>query len=67
MQTGKVKFFNDSKGFGFILADTGEEVFFHKSNVKDSGFRNVLRQGDTVQFDLKVEQRGKRALNVVRV
>ena len=67
MQTGKVKFFNDSKGFGFIVADTGEEVFFHKSNVKDSGFRNVLRQGDAVQFDLKVEQRGKRALNVVRV
>ncbi|HLF19379.1 MAG TPA: cold shock domain-containing protein [Bacteroidota bacterium] len=67
MQTGKVKFYNDSKGFGFIVADTGEEVFFHKSNVKDSGFRNVLRQGDAVQFDLKVEQRGKRALNVVRV
>ena len=67
MQTGKVKFYNDSKGFGFIVADTGEEVFFHKSNVKDSGFRNVLRQGDSVQFDLKVEQRGKRALNVVRV
>ncbi|MBI4430065.1 MAG: cold shock domain-containing protein [Ignavibacteriales bacterium] len=67
MQKGKVKFYNDSKGFGFIVADTGEEVFFHKSNVKDSGFRNVLRQGDAVQFDLKVEQRGKRALNVVRV
>ncbi|MBI3004518.1 MAG: cold shock domain-containing protein [Ignavibacteriales bacterium] len=67
MEKGKVKFYNDSKGFGFIVADTGEEVFFHKSNVKDSGFRNVLRQGDAVQFDLKVEQRGKRALNVVRV
>ncbi len=67
MQQGKVKFFNSSKGFGFIISDSGEEVFFHKSNVKDTGFRDVLFQGDKVQFELKVEQKGKRAYNIVRM
>lgn len=67
MQQGKVKFYNASKGFGFIVADSGEEVFFHKSNVKDTGFRDVLYQGDMVQFELKEEQKGKRAYNIVRV
>ena len=41
MQKGTVKFYNDSKGFGFIKAEDGEEVFFHKTNVKDTGFRNL--------------------------
>jgi len=67
MQKGTVKFFNDSKGFGFIKAEDGEEVFFHKTNVKDTGFRNILRQGDAVEFEMKSEQRGKRAFNIVRV
>jgi CspA family cold shock protein len=67
MQQGKVKFFNSSKGFGFIISDSGEEVFFHKSNVKDTGFRDILFQGDKVQFELKVEQKGKRAYNIVRM
>ena len=66
MYRGTVKFFNELKGFGFIKSDTGEEVFFHKSSVKDTGFRDVLRQGDSVEFDVKVEQKGKRAFNVVR-
>ncbi len=67
MNNGTVKFFNVSKGFGFIVTDTGDEVFFHKSNVKNAGFRDVLSQGDTVQFELKEEQKGKRAYNIVRV
>ena len=67
MQKGTVKFFNDSKGFGFIKTENGEEVFFHKTNVKDTGFRNILRQGDAVEFESKSEQRGKRAINIVRV
>ncbi|MEK6566699.1 MAG: cold shock domain-containing protein [Bacteroidota bacterium] len=67
MQKGTVKFYNDSKGFGFIKAEDGEEVFFHKTNVKDTGFRNILRQGDAVEFEMKSEQRGKRAISIVRV
>lgn len=67
MNLGTVKFFNSMKGFGFITTETGEEIFFHKSNVKSTGFREVLLEGDKVQFELKTEQKGKRAYNIVRV
>jgi CspA family cold shock protein len=67
MNNGTVKFFNVAKGFGFIVTEDGKEVFFHKSNVKDTGFRDVLSQGDNVRFELKEEQKGKRAYNIVRV
>lgn len=64
---GTVKFFNVEKGFGFIVTETGEDVFFHKSNVKNTGFRDALVKGDQVTFELKQEQKGKRAYNIVRV
>jgi CspA family cold shock protein len=67
MNEGTVKFFNPVKGFGFITTTNGEDIFFHKSNVKNTGFRDVLVQGDNVQFELKQEQKGKRAYNIVRV
>ena len=67
MNQGVVKFYNSLKGFGFITTQGGEEIFFHKSNVKNTGFRDVLVQGDNVQFELKNEQKGKRAYNIVRV
>ncbi len=67
MLQGVVKFFNASKGFGFITSATGEDLFFHKSNVKDTGFRDTLIQGDRVQFDIKEEQKGKRAFNISRI
>ena len=64
--TGTVKFFNSSKGYGFITADGGEEIFFHQSNVKETGFRDMLRQGDIVTFEIKNGQKGKRAVNIFR-
>lgn len=67
MNEGVVKFFNPVKGFGFITATNGEDIFFHKSNVKNTGFRDILVQGDNVQFELKQEQKGKRAYNITRV
>lgn len=67
MNQGVVKFFNSTKGFGFITTETGEDIFFHRSNVKNSGFRSELIQGDTVQFEIRNEQKGKRAYNIVRV
>lgn len=67
MTQGVVKFYNRTKGFGFITAETGEEVFFHKSNVKNTGFRETLLEGDQVQFELKDEQKGKRAHSVIRI
>ena len=67
MTQGTVKFYNSTKGFGFITTEKGEDIFFHKSNVKNTGFRDVLVQGDSVKFEEKVEQKGKRAYNIVRV
>jgi CspA family cold shock protein len=67
MTEGIVKFYNRTKGFGFITAKTGEEVFFHKSNVKNTGFRDTLLEGDQVQFELKEDHKGKRAYSVVRI
>lgn len=66
MKRGVVKFFNSTKGYGFITMEGGEDVFFHKNDVKETGFRSALNRGDTVTFDLKVEAKGKRAFNVVR-
>ena len=67
MDQGIVKFFNATKGFGFVTTKEGEDIFFHKSNVKNTGFRQVLLQGDSVQFEIKVEQKGKRAYNICRI
>ena len=64
--TGTVKFFNATKGYGFITSDAGEEIFFHQSNVKETGFRDMLRQGDIVTFEIKNGQKGKRAVNIFR-
>lgn len=65
--TGTVKFFNATKGYGFITAEGGEEIFFHQSNVKETGFRDMLLQGDRVSFEIKTELKGKRAINISRV
>jgi CspA family cold shock protein len=64
--TGTVKFFNSTKGYGFITVEGGEDIFFHQSNVKETGFRDTLKQGDLVTFDVKTELKGKRAINIVR-
>jgi CspA family cold shock protein len=63
---GTVKFFNATKGFGFITVNGGEDIFFHQSNVKETGFRDQLKQGDLVSFEVKTEQKGKRAINISR-
>lgn len=61
MQTGKVKFFNESKGFGFIVDDnTGEEIFVHVTGL--SGL--TIRENDDVSFEV---QEGKRGLNAVNI
>ncbi|MDI6767268.1 MAG: cold shock domain-containing protein [Bacteroidota bacterium] len=67
MAKGTVKFYNATKGFGFITNESGEDIFFHRSNVKSTGFRDTLVQGDKVEFEEKAEQKGKRAYNINRV
>ena len=67
MATGKVKWFNDSKGFGFIEQEEGgKDVFVHFSAIQDEGFK-TLREGDQVSFDIIEGPKGPQAANVVKV
>ncbi len=64
MKTGKVKWFNGEKGFGFIeQTEGGEDVFVHFSAIQGDGFRN-LNEGDEVEFNLEKGQKGFQAANV---
>ena len=65
MATGTVKWFNDSKGFGFLEAgEGGDDVFVHFSAVKSEGFKS-LAEGQTVSYDVKQGPKGLQATNVV--
>jgi cold shock protein len=65
MATGKVKWFNDSKGFGFIEADDGTDVFVHYSDIQNEGFKS-LSEGDSVSFEVVQGDKGPRASNVAK-
>ncbi|MCB1615001.1 MAG: cold-shock protein [Pseudomonadales bacterium] len=62
-QTGTVKWFNESKGFGFITRDSGPDLFVHFSNITGSGFR-TLKEGQAVSFTETQGQKGPQAENV---
>ena len=64
MQTGKVKWFNDDKGFGFIEIEGSDDVFVHFSAIAGEGYRS-LNEGDEVQFDIVEDGKGPRAANVM--
>ena len=63
MPQGKVKWFNDKKGFGFITQDSGEDVFVHFSAIQGDGYRS-LAEGDPVEYEVTRGPKGLQAANV---
>jgi cold shock protein len=66
VERGNVKWFNDTKGFGFITRENGPDVFVHYSAIQADGFRS-LAAGDAVTFDLVQGPKGPQAANVKRI
>jgi cold shock protein len=63
-QTGKVKWFNDAKGYGFIEQEGGKDVFVHFSAIQGDGFKS-LKEGQEVEFEVVEGQKGLQAANVI--
>jgi len=66
MAKGTVKWFNNSKGYGFIEQDNGDELFVHFSGIKGQGFR-TLQEGQAVEFNIEQDAKGPRAVDVTPV
>ena len=64
--TGRVKWFNDAKGFGFIEREGGPDVFVHYSAIQSDGFKS-LKENDKVEFEVREGPKGLQAANVVKV
>jgi len=66
MRKGTVKWFNESKGFGFISSDDGDDVFVHYSSIAGDGFKTLL-EGDSVSFEVEEGPKGLKAVNVTKM
>lgn len=66
MATGKVKWFNDQKGFGFIASETGKDIFVHHSVIEGQGFK-TLQDGESVEYDVEEGPKGAKATRVRRM
>ncbi len=66
MATGKVKWFNDQKGFGFISAEDGKDIFVHHTVIEGQGFKTLL-DGESVEYDSESGPKGSKATRVRRL
>lgn len=66
MHRGKVKWFNNEKGYGFIECENGEDVFVHFTGIQGEGFR-TLEENQAVEFDISEGNRGPQAVNVILI
>ena len=66
MAEGKVKWFNESKGFGFITSENNEDIFVHYSSIEGNGFKTLV-EGDSVTFEIEQGPKGPKAINVNKV
>jgi CspA family cold shock protein len=66
MSKGKVKWFNDAKGYGFITGEDGKDVFVHHSSITGEGFK-TLKEGQDVEFEVTKGPKGDQATNVVKL
>ncbi|MFQ6104457.1 MAG: cold-shock protein [Candidatus Glassbacteria bacterium] len=66
MPVGRVKWFNDAKGYGFIETEEGQDVFVHFSAINGTGFRS-LREGEQVEFEVVQDEKGPKAANVTKL
>ena len=66
MEQGTVKWFNESKGFGFIQRESGNDLFVHFNDIQGDGFK-TLNEGDAVQFESAEGQKGPKAINVTKI
>jgi CspA family cold shock protein len=66
MPKGKVKWFSNQKGYGFITLDSGSDVFVHHNAIQGEGFK-TLEEGQEVEFEIQDTPKGQQALNVVKL
>ncbi|WOE32093.1 MULTISPECIES: cold-shock protein [unclassified Acinetobacter] len=66
LTTGTVKWFNDTKGFGFIAADNGQDVFAHFKEIRSTGFKTLI-EGQRVEFNMQQGQKGMQASDIVAI
>ncbi len=67
MEKGTVKWFNEGKGFGFIEREEGPDVFVHFSSIQGQEGYKTLNEGDSVEFEVIEDEKGLKAVNVVKV